>query len=99
MSEYFPKELKNELHGPLETLIYIGGSIAGAYIGWKAGAEAVKYATQIAQNPDVIGMLVKEHPLITKFVTLGIGVKVVGGVSRLGGTLIDRIAGTYHKSD
>ena len=95
----FPYKIKSEFNGPLETLTYIGGAIAGAYIGWKAGAEAVEYATQIAQNPDVIGMLVKEHPLITKFVTLRIGVKVVGGVSSLGGTLVDRIAGTYHKSD
>ena len=99
MSEFFPHEIKYELNGPLEALAYIGGAIVGAYIGWKAGAEAVEYATQIAQNPDVIGMLVKEHPLITKFVTLGIGAKVVGGISRFGGTLVDRVVGTYHESN
>lgn len=96
MSNVFPI---NSIHGPFEYLASVGGIVAGACIGWRVGSDIVEYATQITQNISVIEMLVENHPLITKLITLGIGAKTLGGVSRIGGEVIDRFANTHYKSD
>ena len=84
----------SEIKGLFEAIGGLTLGIAGLYIGYKLGAEAVEYTKTIAENPDVLGYVVNQHPAMTKLVTtLGIGV-VMSEVGRVSGGLVDLVLGS-----
>lgn len=104
MSSMFPYEnriLRNraEFNGPSELIVYGIGAVVGGYIGLRFGSEFVELANQITQDPSTIETIVKNHPLVTKLVTCAAGVEFTSTLVRLPGKLIDKVIGTYHKSE
>lgn len=93
----FPVEVKNKIHGPFEALAYAAGGVIGAYLGWKAGSEAVEYVNSLSESSGVLEVLVRNHPVMSHFITMGIGSGIVAPWTRLGGNLLDHLFGTYHK--
>lgn len=84
--------------GLFEGLGAIGFGIAGLYMGYQLGSEAVEYARTLIENQDVLAYVVNQHPTITKLVTtFGVG-GAMSEVGKLGG-LVDLVLGTYDDPD
>jgi len=88
----------SKITGLFEGIGAIGFGIAGLYMGYQLGSEAVEYARTITENQDVLAYVINQHPTITKLVvTLGVG-GAMSEVGKLGG-LVDLVLGTYDNPD
>jgi hypothetical protein len=94
----YPRQMRDLINGPIERAALTLGAVVGAYIGWEIGSHAVEYASSLRENLNTLDMVIKNNPLMTKVISLGIGCKVIGDLSRIAGTLADKALGTYHKS-
>jgi len=85
-----------KIEGPFEAIGALAFAIGGLYMGYNLGSEAVEYAKTIAENPDVLGYVVNQHPVITKVVTtVGVG-NLMGELGKLPGSTLDGIFGTKY---
>jgi hypothetical protein len=88
----------SRITGMFEDLGTISFGIAGLYIGYQLGSEAVEYARTITENQDVLVYVINQHPIITKLVTT-VGIcEAMSEVGKLGG-LVDLVLGNYDNPD
>ena len=88
----------SKITGLFEGLGAIGFGIAGLYMGYQLGSEAVEYAKTITENQDVLAYIINQHPAITKLTTALVVGEIMVEVGKLGG-LVDFVFGTYDKPD
>lgn len=85
-----------KIHGLFQGIGMITFGIAGLYMGYQLGSEAVEYAKTLKENQDVLAYVVNQHPTITTLATtFGVG-GIMSQVGALGG-LVDLVLGTYKK--
>ncbi len=72
----------------------IVGGIAGTYVGYKLGSDAVDYAKTLT-SPDTLGYILKEHPTLTTIVaTLGVA-NFGAEIGALPGAFLDGLLDRY----
>lgn len=82
--------MTQENMGIFQAVGTIVGAVAGIYIGYKLGSDAVDYAKTLT-SPDTLGYILREHPNLTTLVsTLGIG-GLGAEVGTVPGSLLDTL--------
>jgi hypothetical protein len=65
----------------------VAGIVVGGIAGYKIGGEAINYAKNIANNTDLLAYIVKQHPIIIKYITTTGVAGIIGSLGTIGGGL------------
>ncbi|HLC53039.1 MAG TPA: hypothetical protein VJK03_00705 [Candidatus Nanoarchaeia archaeon] len=84
--------------GLFEGLGAFGFGIAGTYIGYQLGSEAIEYARTITEKKDVLAYLISQHPTMTKLTTTVGFCGIMFEVGKICG-LVDLVFKTYDSPD
>lgn len=74
--------------GPVETITKGLAALAGAYIGWKMGGDAV-FAAEYTARFSALDYAINESPLVTKLTIATLAAATSGFVGKLPGRAID----------